>query len=220
MSLNLPNFTVLPRENPKWDPALIVLPVFRDGASQLKFSNFKTSGLRLWWIGMSPASFFSFKNFLLCCYSLIPSLQVMIGLWISIQMPNYKNKVYWKLFNSFVQSPRLTPLSLVSPAKRGVSRVPLQSLLRTLPSLKRKSQNFSFPKHSLLCAFILTYNLVSSFTNFASYLYTVHPAILLIISVKQQDRTLILWPTHLIWYLCQRRPGTEDQSFLKKSLIQ
>lgn len=65
----------------------------------------------------------------------------------------------------------------------------LQSLLRTLYSLKRKSQNSSFPKHSPLCAFILTYNLVSSFTSFASYLYTAHSAILLIISVKERDRT-------------------------------
>lgn len=146
-----------------------------------------------WWMGMSPAFFFSFKNFLLNYYRPIPSLPVMICLWLSIQMlpffvevvlPNCQNKVYRQLFSSCDQSPRRPPLSLVSPTqrRRRVSRVPLQSLLTISPSLKRKSQNSSFPS-TVLCVHL-------------SWNTTCFPALLILLGIFIPSILLTYW---LFW---------------------
>lgn len=153
----------------------------------------------------------------------------MIRLWLSVQMlpflggvvlPNHRNKVYRHLFSSGDQRVLdFHPTLWFLQQKK--KEVFLECLCNHYLQFRHPWKGSLNILHSQTqCAFFLKHKLVLSFTNFARYLYTVHPTNLLIILVKQWDRALILWPTDPISYLCQRRPVTgDDQSFLKKILI-
>lgn len=109
--LKLLNFTVLPRQNSKWDPALILSPVFLDGASQLKFSNFKNSSLRLWLVnGYEPCLLLFLQesppillqsDILLTSKDMPMTFCSNVTLFlVEVVLPNHQNKVYRQLLSS------------------------------------------------------------------------------------------------------------------------
>lgn len=196
--LKLLNFTILPRQSPKWDPALILSSLFLNGASPLKFSNFKNSGLTLWLMnGHEPCLLLFLQDFhpILFLTSnemcMIFCSNATLSCWSSSTQPSkYSMQAAFQL--PWSKSPRLPPLSSVSPAqrKRIVSRVPrITAYNFTIAGKEAPS--------TALCV-CLCWNT----TCFPALLILLAPTNLLIILVKQWDRTLIPWPTDLISYLC------------------
>lgn len=202
--------------------------MFLYGASQMKFFNFKNSGLRLWqmngWVLLSsfPSRISSYtfltsndipmtfcSNTTLCCWGSSTQLStknlqaVLQLLWSELKILNS----HW----TFI----CLPGSSQHREKEGFLECLCNHCLLFCHPWKKVS-TFFILKCSPLCIFILKHKVFTRFTYFVCYLYTVHPTNLPSILVKVWDRTLILWSTDLSIYLCQRRPGTgDDQPFVK-----
>lgn len=72
--LKLPKLTVLSRQSPKWDPALLLSPLSLKGVFQLKSSNFKNSSSRLWLVNGYELCLLLFpQEFPPMCYTFLTS---------------------------------------------------------------------------------------------------------------------------------------------------